>query len=243
VSERLYGELAEWWPVLVPREVYAPECQEILGLARAVRGQPARSWLELGSATGALASHLPRGVRATLVDLSPQMLALSRRSNPRAEHVRADLREADLGRRFDIVLLHDTLMYMRSQTDLRAAMRSVARHLAPDGVALVIPDVVAETFEEGHVAGGGESPDGRAARLLEWHWQPEPGSGTYQAEMSLLLRAPGEPVVAVHESHTMGLFSRRAIRAAMKAAGLVQAQPPRRYRKAWPELFLGRPAR
>jgi len=243
MSERLYSELAEWWPVLVPREAYAPECAEILGLARSVRGRPAQSWLELGSATGALASHLPRGLRATLVDRSPEMLAISRRSNPRAAHVEADLREVELGQTFDIVLLHDTLMYMRGTGALRAAMRSVARHLAPDGVAVVIPDVVAETFEEGHVSGGGEAPDGRAARLLEWHWRPDPRGDTYIAEMSLLLRAPGKPVVSVHESHTMGLFSRREIRSAMDAAGLAGLQPPRRYRSAWPELFIGRPKR
>ena len=240
MSERLYGELAEWWPVLVPREAYGPECREILGLARAVRGRPAQSWLELGSATGALASHLPVGVEATLVDRSPEMLAISRRWNRRAEHIEADLRNLRLRRRFDVVLLHDTLMYMRGGSDLRAAMGSVCRHLAPDGVAVIIPDVVEETFEEGHVAGGGEAPDGRSARLLEWHWRPEPGGDTYVAEMSLLLRAPGERVVAVHESHTMGLFSRSGIRAAMDEAGLVGVKPPRRYRNAWPELFLGR---
>lgn len=243
MSERLYAELAEWWPVLVPRETYAAECQEVLALAKAVRGRPARSWLELGSATGALASHLPRGVKATLVDRSPEMLAISRRWNRGARHVQADLREVRLDARFDLVLLHDTLMYMTSPADLRAAMRSVAAHLAPDGVAVVVPDVVAETFAEGHVAGGGEAPDGRSARLLEWHWQPDPGSGVYLAEMSFLLRAPGQAVRSVHETHTMGLFSRRAIRGAMKAAGMVEAQVPRRFRKGWPELFAGRPGR
>lgn len=238
--ERLYSELAEWWPVLVPREAYARECHELLGLARVARGAPARSWLELGSASGALASHLPGSVQATLVDRSSQMLALSRRSNRDARHVQADLRKVRLGQRFDLVLLHDTLMYMIGTRDLAAAMRSVAAHLASDGVAIVVPDVVAESFEEGHVAGGGEAHDGRAARLLEWHWQPVPGSGTYQAEMSLLLRQPGQPVRAVHESHTMGLFSRREIRSAMAGAGLQPVQVPKRFRKGWPELFVGR---
>lgn len=240
MSERLYGDLAEWWPVLVPREAYEEECGQVLGLAQAVRGAPVQSWLELGSATGALASHAPRGVRATLVDRSPQMLAVSRRSNPHARHVQADLRELRLETRFDLVLLHDTLMYMTRPADLQAAMRTVAAHLAPGGVAVVLPDVVAETFEEGHIAGGGEAPDGRAARLLEWHWQPEPGSGTYRAEMSLMLRAPGRPVVGVHESHTMGLFSRGTIRGAMESAGLRLAAPPRRFRRCWRELFVAR---
>lgn len=240
MSERLYRELAEWWPVLVPRATYAHECQELVGLARTLRGEPIRSWLELGSATGALASHLPRRVQATLVDRSPEMLALSRRSNPKARHVEADLRELRLDTRFDLVLLHDTLMYMTRPADLRAAMRTIAAHLSPDGLAVVLPDVVAETFQEGHVAGGGEAPDGRAARLLEWHWRPDKRSGTYLAEMSLMLRAPGQPVRAIHESHTMGLFSRGAIRGAMKDAGMQLVQPPRRFRKMWPELFLGR---
>ena len=237
MSERLYGELAEWWPVLVPREAYGPECREILGLARAVRGRPAQSWLELGSATGALASHLPVGVEATLVDRSPEMYDLAP-WNRRAEHIEADLRNLRL-RSPSTWSCCTTRSCTCGAGPTCAAMGSVCV-LAPDGVAVIIPDVVEETFEEGHVAGGGEAPDGRAARLLEWHWRPEPGGDTYVAEMSLLLRAPGERVVAVHESHTMGLFSRSGIRAAMDEAGLVGVKPPRRYRNAWPELFLGR---
>jgi trans-aconitate methyltransferase len=42
----------------------------------------------------------------TLVDLSPQMLEVSKRQNPDCEHVVGDMRTVRLGREFDAVFVH-----------------------------------------------------------------------------------------------------------------------------------------
>jgi hypothetical protein len=62
------------------------------------------------------------------------------------------------------VFVHDAIMYMTTEDDLRAALRTVAAHLAPGGVALVAPDATAETFREATEHGGGEDTGGRMAR-------------------------------------------------------------------------------
>ncbi len=242
MSERLYADLAPWWAVISPPEVYADEARDLLAVARAVLGRRVGSVLELGCGAGLLASHWPRGVRATLVDRSPEMLAESRRHNPKARHVQGDLRALDLGETFDLVLLHDAVMYLTSESDLQAAMRVVAAHVARDGVALVIPDIVAEDFVEGHVAGGGTAPDGRSARLLEWHWDPDPGDATYRAEMAFLLRERDGTVRCVHETHTMGLFDRRTFGRALRKAGLTPADAPRKLLTRLGEVFVARRA-
>ena len=74
------------------------------------------------------------------------MLELSRGLNPGCEHLLGDMRTLRLGRTFDAVLIHDAVMYMTSEADLRAALETAFVHLRPGGAAVVAPDCVRETF-------------------------------------------------------------------------------------------------
>src|SRR6266481_2515141 len=88
---------------------------------------PPRTVLELGSG-GNNAFHLKSEFEMTLVDLSPQMLAVSRALNPECEHRVGDMRTVNLGRTFDAVFVHDAISYMTSEADLVAATRNAYRH-------------------------------------------------------------------------------------------------------------------
>ena len=89
--------------------------------------------LELGSGGGNNASHLKAHFRLTLVDRSPQMLAVSRRLNPECEHVEGDMRSVRLGRTFDAVFVHDAIAYMTTEDDLRAVFATAFEHCRPAG--------------------------------------------------------------------------------------------------------------
>jgi hypothetical protein len=91
--------------------------------------------LELGSGGGNNASHMKRAFTMTLVEPADGMRQLSRALNPECEHVADDMRTVRLGRTFDAVFVHDAMMYMTNEDDLRAALATVAIHLAPGGVA------------------------------------------------------------------------------------------------------------
>ncbi len=197
MTERFYGELATWWPLISPKEDYAEEAAEIarqLGSAREV--------LELGSGGGSNAYHLKARFALTLVDLSADMLAVSRALNPECEHLQGDMRTLRLNREFDGVLVHDAIDYMTTEDDLRAAFETAFAHCRPGGLALFIPDEVAETFEPGADHGGTGD-----VRYLEWSWDPDPDDTWTQTEYVFLLRDAGQ-VRSVHESHHHGLFGR-----------------------------------
>ncbi|MCA9319442.1 MAG: class I SAM-dependent methyltransferase, partial [Planctomycetes bacterium] len=165
---KLYDELAEWWPLLSPTEDYLEEAQELLALVDRLARQPVHRLLELGCGGGSLAHQLRDRFDLTLSDRSPAMVRESRRLNPDCEHVVADMRTIDLDRRFDAVLIHDAVMYLTGRADLRAAFEAARRHLHPEGLLVVMPDVVKERFEPGTDHGGHDGPDGRGLRYLEW---------------------------------------------------------------------------
>ena len=82
----MYSALATWWPLFSAPADYAEEAEAFAALLPPGVAERPRV-LELGSGGGNLASHLKVHASLTLVDLSPEMLAVSRSLNPDIEHV------------------------------------------------------------------------------------------------------------------------------------------------------------
>jgi SAM-dependent methyltransferase len=210
---KLYEELAEWWPLVSAPDEYAEEAAEYVRLLRAAATGPLEEVLELGSGGGNNASHLKREFSLTLVEPAEGMREASRALNPECVHLPGDMRTVRLGRVFDAVFVHDAIMYMTTEADLRAALETVATHLRPGGVALVAPDCTQETFEPGEKVGGRDEPAAqggrsRSVRFLEWTLPPEPGATSSEAHYALLLRERDGSVRAVHDTHRFGVFPR-----------------------------------
>lgn len=205
---RLYQELAAWWPLLSPPPDYVEEADDLLPRLHAAAASPPATLLELGSGGGSLAFHLKRHLRLTLTDRSPGMLAVSRAVNPECEHLEGDMRSLRLQRTFDVVLIHDAIMYATTPGDVLAALRTAAAHLRPGGVVAVLPDYVRETFRPGSDWGGEDAPDGRGLRYLEWCWDPDPADDTYVVDYAFLLRTADGHVTVEHDRHIEGLFPR-----------------------------------
>jgi SAM-dependent methyltransferase len=206
-APRLYDDLAPWWPLISPVGEYAEEAAYFARLLLGRVGRGSRV-LELGSGGGHNALHLRRDFAHTLVDLSPSMVAVSRALNPDCEHHVGDLRDVRLGRTFDAVFVHDAVDYLRTEADLRRAFATIAAHCRPGGTALVVPDHTTETFSPGTEHGGSDGDDGRAARYLDWLWDPDPADNEVRSEFVFVLREPGGQVRVVHDVHRFGLFPR-----------------------------------
>jgi SAM-dependent methyltransferase len=235
---KLYDELADWWPLFSAPEDYA---EEAAFFARVLveAGKPApRTVLELGSGGGNNAFHLKSKFDMTLVDLSPQMLAVSRVLNPECEHREGDMRTVSLGRTFDAVFVHDAISYMTSAADLGAAIRNAYRHCRAGGVALFVPDCVRETFvaETKH---GGHDGDGRSLRYLMWTVDPDPTDTTYRTDFAIMLYDRDGDTRVIHDFHIEGLFPREVWMRLLREAGF----EPSTLSDAWGrELFVAKRA-
>lgn len=204
---RFYGNLASWWPLISPPSEYAEEAGEVAKLLASASGT-VREVLELGSGGGHNAVHLKAGFDMTLVDLSEDMLRVSRQLNPDCEHHQGDMRTVRLGRTFDAVFVHDAVDYLTSEDDLRQAIETTYAHCRPGGVAVFVPDATAETFTASSDCGGSDGTDGRAVRYLDWTWDPDPADNNVLTEYVFVLREANGSVDVVHETHCTGLFPR-----------------------------------
>ena len=222
---RIYSELAPWYQLLTHPSDYAEEADHIAHVIEATVDGPAETLLELGTGGGANASYLKARFRCTLTDLSEDMLDVSCALNPECEHVQGDMRSLRLESTFDAVLLHDAVVYMLTEDDLRAAITTAATHLRPGGVAIFVPDTTREDFEPTTRHGGHDGEDGRSLRYLEWLTDPEPDDSIADVDYVLVLREPGKPLRIEYDHHAVGLFSESTWRGLLREAGLELVEP------------------
>ncbi len=220
---KLYDELAAWWPLLSAPAEYEEEAAFYGSTLAAACERPLRTVLELGSGGGNNASHMKARFEMTLVEPSAGMRAVSRALNPECEHVEGDMRDVRLGREFDGVFVHDAVVYMHTEIDLRKAIVTAFVHCRPGGAALFAPDHVRETFAPSTDSGGHDG-ETHALRYLEWTWDPDPSDTTYRVEYAYLLRTPDGAVRVEHDRHVEGLFGRADWLRLLTETGFVEAR-------------------
>ncbi len=121
------------YDALLPVRAHLPYYAELAGRASG-------EVLELACGTGQLTVPLAsEGVRITGLDLSEPMLSVaSERAADRkvsVKHLRADMRNFDLGRRFALIFIaRNSLLHLHSTEDILATFAMVRRHLAPGGM-------------------------------------------------------------------------------------------------------------
>jgi SAM-dependent methyltransferase len=114
-----------------------PGGERAVDFYRAEADRQGGSVLELGSGTGhKLIPIAADGHPCVGLELSPDMLAEAQRKaderGVRVEWVQGDMRDFDLGRTFDLVLIAaNSLLHLHEAGDLVGCFRSVRRHLAP----------------------------------------------------------------------------------------------------------------
>ena len=191
-----------------------------------------RTMLELGSGAGHNAFFLKKWYQMTLTDLSPEMLAVSRRTNPDCEHALGDMRSLRLGRAFDAVFIHDAIMFLTTLADLQKAFATAFAHLKPGGTLLVTPDFVQETFAPSTECGGSDGADGRALRYLEWTADPDPADNRATVHYAYLMKLADGSTTVEHETFAEGVFPTEQWLEALRSVGFhARAFPEDQYNR------------
>ncbi len=138
MSEPFAGLYAESYDALYGDKDYAAECDLIERLF-ATREGGVETVLDLGCGTGNHAIPLAaRGYRVTGVDRSADMIAAAAaKAGAAVAFHTGDLREVDLGRRFDAVLIMFAVLgYQTTNLDVLAALATARRHLETGGLLI-----------------------------------------------------------------------------------------------------------
>ena len=218
IQNRLYNELAYLWPVISPPEEYAEEAGYWSRALLDRLGPGEHRILELGVGGGHNLSHLTSDFRATAVDISPQMLALSMKLNPGVQHHLGDMRYVRLGRTFDGVLIHDAISYMLTEGDLRAAFATAKIHLRRGGILLVAPDWVREVFKGTTVLNWVKKKGDVEITIREYLHDPDPADTELESIFTYTINENGKQRVE-QDTHLTGIFPISTWTSLMEEAG------------------------
>ena len=204
-QHRLYHDLAWLWPAFSPPEEYVDDARHFREALRERLGPGRLSALELGSGGGHTLSHLAADFDLTAVDLSPEMLALSRRLNPDVPHHLGDMRRVRLGESFDAVLIHDAVCYLLTEDDLQATFATAGAHLNPGGILLLMPDYLQESFQGPRVLHWICSQADPGFTVIEYCHDPDPHDTTIESVFFFIIQEE-QGLMIEQDRHVTGLF-------------------------------------
>ena len=231
MTMRLYHDLAWLWPIVSPPAEYIVEAAQWRDIIRsrlpAGAGTPggrgssggAPSLLDLGCGGGHLLSHLTSDFITEAVDLSPQMLEISRRLNPQTQHHIGDMRSIRLGRTFDVVTIHDAVNYMLTEDDLAAAIATAVAHLNPGGLVMLAPDWLRDTFAGPKVIDWTRSDRAVDVTFIEYIADPDSADSTIESVFLFIINRDGR-ITVEQDRHISGLFAESVWRRLLAEAGL-----------------------
>jgi SAM-dependent methyltransferase len=170
----LYEENADAWDRMRGRDLFElpwlerfaallPERARVLDIGCGM-GEPIGRWL------------IERGYRLTGVDSSQSLIAKCRERFPDHEWIVSDMRELDLGRRFDGIVVWHSAFHLHPD-DQRAMFPIYAAHSAPGAILM------------------STSGDDEGVRIGEWQGEPLYQASLAPAEFQALLEANGFSVV------------------------------------------------
>jgi SAM-dependent methyltransferase len=196
---------------------YAGEVATIEQIVRE-RNADAATLLDVACGTGRHLEQLSTRFECEGADLDAGLLEVARQRVPGVPLHHADMRDFDLGRQFDVITcLFSSVGFVGGPDGLASTARTFARHLNPDGVALVEPWLTPDRWMANHPhLLTHEEPELVLARATVSGLRDERISTT---EMHYIV-ATTSGVEHFVEHHELYLFTGDEMRAAFEAAGL-----------------------
>jgi SAM-dependent methyltransferase len=204
-QRRLYSDLAWTWPIISPPEDYVDEGQQFLKAIREHAQFKAKTLLNLGCGGGHNDYTLKKEFKITGVDVSQAMLKLARGLNPEVRYLPGDMRTLRLDETFDAVLIADSINYMLTEKDLRAAFLTAFAHLKPGGVFCTYVEQTKKNFQQNKTQCSKHTQGDIEITFIENLYDPDPKDTTYETTFVYLIRREGKLEIET-DHHLCGIF-------------------------------------
>lgn len=137
---KIFEDYAFFYDSLYQDRNYDKECDFLEMVFAKFSARKINSILDLGCGTGRHTIILSeRGYNLVGVDQSERMLSEARRKSFKKkfsiDFVKADIRDVDIKRKFDaIILMFAVLSYQTTNSDVQAVFKTIKKHLKPNGI-------------------------------------------------------------------------------------------------------------
>jgi SAM-dependent methyltransferase len=213
----MFSKSAKFYDAQYFWKKYAEETEQLVKLIR--RHVPhAKTLLEVACGTGAHAQYLIEyGFEVEGLDLDPDLLKIANEKNPTTTFHLADMRNFDLGKKFDVVVsLFSAIGYADGVEGLNRTLVAIAGHLEPGGLVIIEPWFGPDQFISGRThALFVDQPDIKLARMNVSRVEGR----TSILDFKFMVAEDGQ-ITTFEELHRLFMFTDDEYRAAFTQAGL-----------------------
>ena len=204
-QQRFYKDLSKYFPIITPPEDYIEEGEYVAQVIKHTSPIETKTLLDLGCGGGNDDFALKKHFKITGIDVSPQMLKIAKKLNPKVKYVKGDMRFVRLSKKFDAVTIFDAINYMTTKDDLAAAFATAYAHLKPGGVFITVVEETAEHFIQNKTKCMVQSQGNIEVSFIENYYDPDPADTNYEATFVFLIRDKGKLKIET-DKHTCGVF-------------------------------------
>lgn len=218
----MFVQSARLYDAIYSFKDYAAEAVEVRDLIRR-RNADARSLLDVACGTGLHMKHLGDEFEVEGLDLDPELLEIARDRLPGVALHEGDMRDLDLGKKFDAVTcLFSAIGYVHGVDDLVRTLGRFSEHLRPGGVMVLEGWITPDVWAPRHVgATFVDRPELKIARINI----AETRGRVSVMDMHYLVGTV-EGVESFVEPHELYMFTTEEYIGAMGSAGLTAEHDP-----------------
>jgi len=217
----LYGSLAWCYDLISTGEDHEKEADFIRTAVETHKKSDGNRLLDVCCGHGWHDYFLEKDFEITGVDLNEKVLDIARKRNPEIEYVSGDVRDFDLGEKFDVVICFDALEHLLTYEELESSLGCLQRHLADGGVLMFHLDRLKETFGQFKMVSSGQRSKGDThVAYLDLEYDTDPDDRVAEGCMVFLIKEEGKDLdVHLLEAET-GLFKMEEILSILGAMAL-----------------------
>lgn len=204
-QERMYRDLAWTWPFISPHEDYAEEAEQFRKTIQDHTQIPVKTLLDIGCGGGHNDFHLKKWFDVTGVDISDGMLANAKELNQEVRYLQGDMRDFRIDEKFDAVVIADSILYMKSQEELKAAFETAFAQLKPGGAFCTYAEEWAGKKRQNRTYVHTGKKGDVEITLIEDYFDPDKKDTTFECVFVFLIREKGKLRVEL-DQHVCGIF-------------------------------------
>ena len=217
-KRRMYNDLNWTWPLISREENYVEAAESIIKAVMGNSGIDVKTALHIGCGGGGHDHTLKKSFELTGVDLSEEMLEHARKLNPDVTYYKGDMRSVRLGKRYDAVMIADSINYMLTEDDLGAAFKTAFEHLRPGGLFFTYAEYSVERFQQNMTWCSPHKKDDIDITLIQNNYDPDTSDTVFETTFVYLIRRNGRLEVET-DVHCQGLFKQDVWMRLLRDAG------------------------
>jgi len=196
----MYNELAYLEHIISKPEESSKDSEFIIAKIKEINPD-AKTMLHLGSGAGIDDYHFKKHFQITGIDLSMAMIDEARKINPEAAYILGDMRDFRLDRKFDVVVIPDSIMHITALEDVETIFARVADHLSIGGILAIVyqPN---ETYRDNNFIYEGTDKD-YSVTVFENNHRID--NNHYEAIITYVIRQ-NQKTDVINDRYVLGLF-------------------------------------